>query len=142
MNYKNFDYEQTEFSRSLLAGVFAGIAATFFSLLYDSYFRFFTGFTFSEMINVSTIIFALLLIVTLAGVIFYFFHHYLKKGTLIYQLVSLVFTIVLVILALHAQRSVDPVTSAHFRELLTGVIGITGTCTIFVIPFLFNKDYV
>ena len=142
MDYSNHNYEQTEFSKSLLAGVFAGIAATFLSLLYNSYFRLWTGFPFSEMINVSTIIFALVLLVTLSGLVFYLFHHYLKKGTFIYQLVSLVFTIILAAWAMEVQRSSNPVLAKEFRELLLGVVVITGICSVFIVPFLFKRDYV
>ena len=54
----NYDYEQTEFSKSLLAGVFTGITATTLSLLFNAFFRRFIGFSLSDIINVSTIIFA------------------------------------------------------------------------------------
>lgn len=138
----NRDYEQTEFSKSLLAGLFAGIAATFFSLLYNSYFRLYTGFPLSEMINVSTIIFALVLIVTIAGLIYYLFHHNFKKGTILYQLGGIVITILLIAGAMQVQRSSDPILAKEFRELLLGIIVITGVCTVFIIPFLFKRDYV
>ncbi|MEO8771283.1 MAG: hypothetical protein ABI402_14405 [Ferruginibacter sp.] len=142
MDYNNHNYEQTEFSKALLAGLFAGITATFLSLLYNSYFRLWTGFPLSEMINVSTIIFALVLIVTISGLVFYLFHHYLKKGTVLYQLASLILTAVLILVSLQVQRSSDPVLSMEFRELLLGVISITGICCVFIIPFLFKNDYV
>jgi hypothetical protein len=138
----NHDYEQTEFSKSLLAGLFAGIAATFFSLLYNSYFRLYTGFPLSEMVNVSTIIFALVLIVTVAGLIFYLFHHYFKKGTIIYQMAGTVITGLLIAGAMQVQRSSDSILANEFRELLLGVITITGVCTVLVVPFLFKRDYV
>ena len=142
MDYSNHNYEQTEFSKSLLAGVFAGITATFLSLLFNSYFRLWTGFPFSEMINVSTIIFALVLLVTISGLVFYLFHHYLKKGTIIYQVASLALTVLLAAWVMEVQRSNDPLLAKEFRELLLGIVAITGICSVFMVPFLFKRNYV
>ncbi len=138
----NHDYEHTEFSKSLLAGLFAGITATVLSLIFNSFFRGTIGFHLSELINVSTIIFALLLVVTLAGVCFYFFHHYLKYGGLVYQALGIGLTILLLFGASYVQRSPDPALAIEFRELLTGIIVITALCVVFIIPFLFKHDYV
>jgi hypothetical protein len=138
----NHDYEQTEFSRSLLAGVFAGIAATILSLLYNTFFREFTGFPLSQIINVSTIIFILVLIVTIAGVVFHLFHHYLKNGTLVYQIAGILLTVLFIFGAMQVQRSPSAVLSVEFRELLSGIILITGLSVVFFIPFLFRHDYV
>ena len=142
MDYKEFNYEPTEFSRSILAGLFAGIAATVISLIYNALVRRVTDFPLSELINVSTIIFILILFVTIAGVVFYLFHHYLKKGTGLFQVAAIVVTVLLISGAMQIQRSPDQVLSKEFRELLSGIIGITGLCTIFIIPFLFKHDYV
>ena len=138
----NHDYEQTEFSKSLLAGVFAGIIATVVSLVFNIYFRGVTEFSLSEIINVTTIIFILTLLVTIAGLIFYLFHHYLKQGTIIFQAVAIVVTLLLVAACMQVQRSSDPVLAKDFRELLLGIICITGVCTVFVIPFLYKHDYI
>jgi len=140
--FMNYDYEQTEFSKSLLAGVFAGISATILSLLYNAFFRGIIGFNLSDIINVSTIIFALMTVVTIAGVIFYFFHHYLRRGTLVFQLASVLITVLLIVGSMQIQRSDNPVLSEEFRELLWGIIGITGICTVFIIPFLYKNDYI
>jgi hypothetical protein len=138
----NHDYEHTEFSKSLLAGVFAGITAIVLSLLFNAFFRGTIGFHLSALINVSTIIFALLIVVTLAGVGFYFFQHYLKNGGIVYQILSVVFTVLLLLGTSYVQRSPDPALAIEFRELLYGIIVITGLCVVFVIPFLFKHDYV
>ena len=138
----NYDMHHTEFTKSLLAGVFAGIAATVLSLLFNTFFRGYTGFFLSELINVSTVIFTLLTLGTIAGPTFYLFHHYLKSGTIVFQLLSIVITILLVIAGLQVQRSTDQAASKEFRELLAGVITITGLCISFGIPFLFRHDYI
>ena len=138
----NHDYEQTEFSKSLLAGVFAGITATVLSLVFNAFFRRILGFNLSDIINVSTLIFALILIVTTAGIIFYFFHHYIKKGTFVFQIASVIITLLLIASTMQIQRSANPGLSIEFRELLWGIISITGVCTVFIIPFLFKHDYI
>ena len=138
----NYDYEQTEFSKSMLAGVFAGISAVVFSLLFNAFFRGTIGFHLSAIINVSTIIFALLIMVTIAGVVFYFFHHYIKKGTIIFQIVAVLLTVLLLIGTSYVQRSPNAMLATEFRELLTGIISITAICIVFIIPFLYKTDYV
>ena len=141
MDYKNFDYEQTEFSKAILAGLFAGILATCLSLAFNFIFRYYSGFPLSAMINVSTIIFALIIVVMIAGIAFYFSHHYFKKGTIIYQAVFLIVTLLLIAGTMQIQRSNDLVLSAQVRELLLGVIAITGICAVFIIPFFYKHDY-
>jgi hypothetical protein len=138
----NYDMHHTEFTKSLLAGVFAGIAATVLSLLYNAFFRGYTGFFLSELINVSTVIFALLTVGTIAGPTFYLFHHYLKNGTVVFQLSSILITILLLLGGLQVQRTADPVAAKEFRELLAGVITITGLCISLGIPFLYRHDYI
>ncbi len=138
----NYDMHHTEFTKSLLAGVFAGIAATVISLLFNTFFRGYTGFFLSELINVSTVIFTLLVLGTIAGPVFYFFHHYFKAGTILFQIAAIIVTAILIIGGLQVQRSADPVASKEFRELLTGVTVITGLCISFGIPFLYKHDYI
>ena len=138
----NHDYEQTEFSKSLLAGVFAGIIATVLGIIYNAWLRYANGLSLSGIINVSTIIFILILLATIAGLIFYVFHHYLKHGTIIFQGTAIIITLLLIAGALHIQRSNDPVISKEFRDLLLGIICITGGCTVLVIPYLYKHEYI
>jgi len=142
MDYSEFNYEPTEFSKSLLAGLFAGITATCVSLVFNAWIRKTTGFPLSDMVNVSTIIFIVTLLVTIAGVIYYLFHHYFRKGSALFQIAAIVVTGLLIAAIMQVQRSDDPLLSKEFRELVSGIIGITGVCTIFIIPFLFKHDYV
>lgn len=138
----NHDFESTEFSRSLLAGVFAGIAAVIIGLIYNFIFRTSTGFSLSDLINVSTMIFILISALTVAGLVYYVFHHYFKQGNVIYILFSMLFTAVAVYLAMQVNRAADPVETHQFRYLLAGVLIITGLLASFFIPFLYKKDIV
>jgi len=138
----NYDYEHDEFTKCILAGVFAGITATVLSLIYNSFFRGTTGFFLSTIINVSTVIFALLIVVTLAGYIFYVLHHNFKKGTLVFQVASAIVTFLLLAGVQYVQRSQDITDTLQFRQLLYGIISITGLCVILFIPFLYKHDYI
>ena len=138
----NYDLHHTEFTKSLLAGVFAGITATVVSLLFNTIFRGYTGFFLSDLINVATVIFVLLSLGTIAGPVFYLFHHYFKKGTVLFQLAAIIITILLCWGCMQVQRSANPADAKAFRELLTGVIVITGLCITVGIPFLYKHDYI
>lgn len=138
----NRDFESTEFSRSLLAGVFAGITAVIVGLIYNYIYRASTGFSLSDLINVSTMIFILISALTVAGLIYYLCHHYFKQGNLIYILMSMLFTVVAVFFAMQVNRTTDPVATHQFRYLLAGVLVITGFLASFFIPFLYKKDIV
>jgi cation transport ATPase len=96
----------------------------------------------SELINVSTVIFALLVLGTLAGPVFYFFHHYFKSGTVFFQVAAALLTLLLIAGGQQVHRSADAVTSREFKELLTAVIIITGLCITIGIPFLYKHDYI
>ena len=136
----DYDYKTTEFSRSLMAGVFAGITACTLALIFNAFFRRYINFSLSAIINVSTIIFISILVVTIAGVVFYMFHHYLKQGTLIFRLAATLFTVLLIAGATQVQRSIDPVLSLDFKELLIGIICIVGLCTVVMIPMLYRRN--
>lgn len=134
----NYDYQQTEFSKSLMAGLFAGLIATLINLVFDFFYRDFTGFQLSQIINVPSIIMASTLLLMIAGLVFYVFHHYIKNGTTLYSIVFLLLTIACAYFAMHVQRSPDPIISESFRWLLSGVVIILGGTAAFYIPYLFK----
>jgi len=138
----NYDYEQTELSKAVLSGLFAGIMATCASLLFNMIFRGITQFNPSAIINVSSIIIGSVLILTIAGVLFYFFHHYIKKGSMLFSLFFLLVTAVAIYLSMQVQRSTDATVSKQFEELLSGIVLISGAFIIFYIPYLFKNAHI
>jgi len=136
----NYDYRQTEFSKAVLSGLFAGIIATLINLAYDYFYRDMTGFQLSTIINVPSIILASTLLLTIAGLIFYVFKHFIRKGSLIYRVVFLAITIFCVYLSLHAHRSANPVLAYEFKWLLFGVVVVLGGLAAFFIPYLFDHE--
>ncbi|MBK8711116.1 MAG: hypothetical protein IPL97_04385 [Niastella sp.] len=137
------DYEthHTEFSRSIMVGLFAGIVANVLCLAYDAFFRLSSSYFLSELINVSTLSFFVVIIGLITGVIYYYFHHYLKGGNLFFRLFSIIITGVLFLLALHANRTPNHTMNIEFRELLSGIIIISGLCFLLLIPFFYKKDF-
>src|SRR5947208_10602161 len=69
---KNDDYQST-FSRAVLTGVFVGFVSTLVCLFYNVLYRNSTGFLPADIINVSSLIFAVNLLFLVIGVIYYFF---------------------------------------------------------------------
>ncbi|MBS1495471.1 MAG: hypothetical protein JSU03_05945 [Bacteroidetes bacterium] len=139
MNF-NYDYEPTEFSKSVLAGVFAGIATTLAVLIYNFIYRGISGFSLSDIVNVSSVIFVSVLLLTIGGFIFHLFHHYVKQGTLVFIVVSVILTILSIYMIMGVERSPNPVMAAQFKKLMLGVVIITGAFWSFGIPYLFNSD--
>ena len=138
----NYDYEQTEFSKAVLSGLFAGIIATCASLLFNMIFRSITQFNPSAIINVSSIIIGSVLILTIAGLLFYFFQHYIKGGSILFRIFFLLLTAIAVYFSMQVQRSTDATVSKQFEELLSGIVLISGSFIIFYIPYLFNHEHI
>lgn len=138
----NYDLEHTTFSKSVLAGLFSGLIATMLCLLYNAIFRSVTVFSLSELINISTISFSILLSVTIAGLIFYSFDYFFKNGILLFKIVSLVITGILVLLCFQVNRTQILIFNIDFRQLLSGIVLITGLCIAGLIPFFFKHDYI
>jgi cytochrome bd-type quinol oxidase subunit 2 len=132
--------EETLVSKSVLAGVFAGIIATLSNLAYDYAVRMTTQFAPSQIVNVATIIFGTMLLFSVSGLIFYWASHFIKKGETIYVMVFATLTAVCFWLGMHANRSADPQVSANFRILLLGIIGISGLLATFYIPYLMKHS--
>ncbi|HVX28632.1 MAG TPA: hypothetical protein VHB70_19940 [Parafilimonas sp.] len=134
----DYNYEQTDFSKSILAGLFAGITATCVNLIFNAIYRNMTSFSPSLIINVSSIIIMSCLILTLAGILFYFFKHYLKSGGTIFRIVFGALTIVAAYYSMQVQRSSSVIISKEFDGLLTGIVLILGAFMVFGIPYLFK----
>jgi len=132
----NYEYEQTNFSKCLLAGVATGITIIPISLIYNFIYRHFTNFAVSWVINVTSIIFASFILSTLAGLLYYFLVPFLKKSKNLYTLLFIVLTVAVIFLGFHMQRSNNPVISNQFRGLYLGDVVITGIAIAFLIPWL------
>ena len=136
-----YDYpDQSFLSKTILAGVFAGIAGTLFNLGYDFMFRSFTHFAPAQIINVATIIFASMLFFTVAGLIYFFLSKFLKKGEILYMVLFAVATYWCSTMSMHTNRSADPLVTANFRLLLLGIVLISGALATLFIPYLMKHQ--
>lgn len=137
----NYDYPQQSYlSKAILAGVFAGIAATLANLAYDFFFRNITQFVPAQIINVSTIIFTTMLFFTVSGLVYFFASKFIKKGDIVYIIVFAVLSLLCSQWAMHVNRSSDPLVTANFRILLLGIVAITGILSTFFIPYLMKHQ--
>lgn len=129
------------FYNAMMTGLFVGIIDTLICLTYDIGYRDLTGYLPSAIINVSSIIFAVNLILLLAGIIYYVFLRVFKKGDGWYLAAMLLLTAFLTWRSVEIVRFNDSRLDGGFRGLLSGIVlilGISAAC----LPFLFrNKKF-
>ena len=136
----NYDYQQSDLSRSILSWLFAGIVATVANLVFGFVYRGVTGTTNFNILDVSTTIFGSIILLIICGVLFYFFVHYLKKGVNYYRIIVFLITAVIVYLALQYHREAGYRITPEFRTLFIGTQVIIGGLAAFLIPYLFRHD--
>ncbi|MBS1761472.1 MAG: hypothetical protein JSR00_01225 [Bacteroidetes bacterium] len=129
----NYDYKPTEMSRSIMAGLFAGLGSVLAILIFNFIYRDITGFSASGIINISSISFSVLIFFLIAGVIFEVFHHAFKKGTLIFEIVAAVATILTIIASLSVP--------GKLREgMVLGIVIISGIFLTIILPRLYSSN--
>lgn len=131
-----YDYQKTAFSQALLAGLFAGIMATLANLTFNFIYREITDFQPSEIVNVSTVIFASVLVPVVGGVVLFFLEKATKNGSAIYMVLFVVLSALCIYSAFGIQRSSIPKETHDFRGLFIGIVIITGGLISFYIPYL------
>lgn len=136
---KEDDFEYPHAYKPIMAGLFAGIVASLLNIFYDVIFRGATGYSLPELINVSTIIFGTLFILFIAGTVFAIMDRYMKHATVPYIILFVVLTLLCVQLALHVNRTDNLVQKLEFRQLLVGVVIISGASAAFLVPFLVKR---
>jgi len=136
----NYDYPQTDFSRGILSGLFAGLIAavanTVFVLVYRSAMAFFEF----NGLDVTVIVFGSIIQLITCGLLFYFFVHYMNRGIGFYRLVVIIVTILIVFLGIMVRRSVMGSVPEDFKVLVVGTQVVIGCLATFFIPYLFSHD--
>ena len=134
MNYNNI---QTPLSRCILAGLATGIIATVINLIFNFIFRGITRLSLSvSVINVSTIIFATVILCVVAGLVYHFIVFYFKKSSNFFVVLFIFLTVVAILSGFNFHRSDNPVISLQFEGLYAGIVIITGFSGAFIIPWL------
>lgn len=133
----NYDFSQTSLSKSILAGLATGIIATVANLVYNFIFRGITKLSLLvSVINVTTVIFASILLCIVASFVYHFIVFYLKKNATIYQVLFIAITIIAIVLGLNFHRSSNQNISNQFDVLYLGMVVITGLSMTLFIPWL------
>ena len=132
------DPHQSNFSKSILTGLFAGLVATMTCFIFEIIYRFATGYEPSEFINVSSIIFIVNLLMLAAGIIYFVFKKLFKRGDLLFILLSTLITGFCIWKAEVFHRFPNIRLSREFSDLLSGTVLIIGVCCI-SIPLIFNN---
>ena len=130
---------QTRFSSALLTSVFAGLVATILCMGYYLGFKEVTGFPYSAIINVSSLIFGINVLFVIIGLIYSFFVKYARKGEVQFIILFVLVTLALVFAAMTAHRSDDPLLNHEFHELVAGLVIIIGVSAFALIPILFHN---
>src|SRR5437016_1321828 len=79
---------------ALFAGLFTGILVAVVNLIYDFIYRAMTNYSFSEIINVTSLIFFLILLLIVAGFIYFLLKKFTKRGDIIFRAFYIIATIV------------------------------------------------
>jgi uncharacterized membrane protein len=127
------------FFRAMMTGLFVGVIDTVICLLFNIIYRNETGYIPSALINVSSLIFVVNLLLTIIGIIFFVFLRAFKKGDILFAVLAIAITAWLTWKAMGLNRFGDAGLDSGFRGLLTGITLILGLSTA-CIPFLYRSQ--
>lgn len=129
----------TPFSKSLLTGLFAGIAATFICIIYSAVYHDETDFPLFNFINVSSLIFCVNILFVLIGVIYYWLTKYIKRGELLFIALFVLVTLLCILTASGIHRSSVPLWNLEFHHLYIAILVIMGIAAAIGIPVLYHN---
>jgi hypothetical protein len=138
--YQDYQVQPKQLTKCLMAALFVGIFAVLADEIYNFAYRWVTGFSPSEIFNVSSLIFGTLIFFMLAGMIYFFVTRLTAKADIVYTGLMLVLTVAGVFLGLKIHRSVDAEVTTVFRGLFIGVELIIGLMAAFLVPY-YVKHY-
>jgi len=122
--------------RAFMTALFVGIADAFLCLIYNIIYRSGNPDFSSAIINVSYIIFGVIVLLAMIGLIYMFALRLFQHGNIIF-IVLLIGLTILSISAIHSGSfSADPVESQSLRGELTGITVIIGMSAAAGIPLL------
>lgn len=129
MQIRDVHARNTSFSRALLAGLICGLVAAVLNAVYNFYYRKATGYESDKFIEPMLIFMAMPLLLVITSFIFFEMVEFLKRGKLMFTILSLVLLAVAVIIGLSE-------TMSGVTGLLFGMAIITGLIVAFLLPFL------
>jgi hypothetical protein len=129
---------RSHFYEAMMTAVFVGFFATIVCLVYDIVFRAQTGFPLTSLINVSTIIFTVMLFFLVIGLIYYSMLAAFKKADVVFISLFILLAILFIWMSGNVHRSDIPKLNGEFKSLLLGIIIILGTACV-AIPLLYHS---
>ena len=136
----NYDYPQTDLSRGVLSGLFAGLVAIVANAAFVLIYRSITNYYENNGLDITVIIFGSIIQLMTCGLLFSFFVHYLKKGIGFYRVMVVLITALIFFLGIIARRSIMGSVSDDFKFMVVGTQIIIGCLAALFIPYLFRHD--
>jgi hypothetical protein len=131
-------HEHSMFFRTMMTGLFVGIIDTVICLAFNIFYRDMTGFVPSVFINVSSLIFAINLVLLLVGIVYYAFKKLLGKGDAAFAVFFILLTLFLTWKTELIHRFQEARLDHEFRGLLSGIVLICGLSAA-GLPLLYNS---
>jgi hypothetical protein len=125
--------------KEFMTALFVGIMDTVICLIFNVVYRDGGIYFSNDLINVSTLIFGILIIFGIIGIIYTVLVSTLEKGTILFMGLFLLLTVAGLWGAGSAQISPDMAENERFRGLLKGILWIMGVSAVAGIPLLRNS---
>jgi hypothetical protein len=132
--------QENIFTRAMLTGLFIGVIDTLICLAYNIGYRNFTGYAPSALINVSSLIFGVNLILLLIGMVYYVFIKLFGKKDIVFISAFLLLTLFLIWKVNTGHRFEDYDLNNGWKGLILGVVAILGVSAS-VLPFCFHSRF-
>ena len=126
------------FFKAMMTGLFIGIVDTIICLAYNIGFRDATGYLPSTIVNVSSLIFAVNILLTIIGIVYYFFIRFIRNADIVYGIVLLALTAWLTWKTVNAIRFGDPHLDSGWHGLMGGIVLIVGLSSA-ALPLLYHS---
>jgi hypothetical protein len=128
------------FTNAMMSGLFIGIIDTLICLAYNIGYRNFTGYAPSTLVNVSSLIFAVNLLLLMTGIVYFLFRRVFGSRDYVYIVMAVLFTAFLAWMTAMGHRFSDPTVNAESKGLLMGIVLILGTSAI-SLPYLYRSKF-
>lgn len=128
------------FVNTMMTGLFLGIIDTVICLAYNIGYRDFTGYLPSALVNVSSLIFAVNLLLLLTGMVYFLFRRMFGGRDYIYVVMSILFTVFLAWKTETGHRFANATVNAESKGLLLGIVLILGVSAI-LLPFFYRSKF-
>jgi len=128
------------FTKAIMTGLFIGVIDTLICLAYNIGYRNFSGYTPSALINVSSLIFGVYLLLLVTGMLYFVFIRLFGKKDFVFIAVFAALTIFLIWKADTGHRFADLVVNKEWKGLILGVIAILGFSAS-ALPLFFHSRF-